>query len=156
MSRKGTKPHQRFWQDVEITSSCWLWNGPVDKDGYGRVFVDGRYVRAPRFVWSMLRGPIPDGMIVCHHCDKPPCCNPDHLFVGTYKDNTQDMVRKGRDYKLRGSDQPASKLTETQVREIRKRYEAGDILQKTLASEYSISRAAVCLILNRKSWEWLH
>ena len=76
--------------------ACWVWEGVRDKDGYGRVWIDGHYYRAHRVVWEDEYGPIPDGILVCHLCDNPPCVRPDHLFLGTQKDNIADMLEKGR------------------------------------------------------------
>ena len=71
---------------------CWLWEGCIDRRGYGRI---GRE-RAHRRMWQSCHGPIPAGMFVCHTCDNPPCVRPDHLFLGTHTDNMRDMVSKGR------------------------------------------------------------
>ena len=77
---------------------CIPWWGGVDKGtGYGYVYQHGHKTTASRFVWEECFGVIPDGLFVLHRCDNPPCVNPDHLFLGTPKDNTQDMVAKGRD-----------------------------------------------------------
>lgn len=75
---------------------CWEWNRGRDKDGYGKFWLDGRTEQAHRVAWETFRGPIPDGKIICHHCDNPPCVNPDHLFLGTHLDNTLDAEAKGR------------------------------------------------------------
>lgn len=89
-------PVERFWAQVKRTSACWLWMGQRNHKGYGRLYVNGQNVLAHRLSWQMHRGPIPEGKLICHHCDVPGCVNPEHLFVGTYSDNMLDCARKGR------------------------------------------------------------
>lgn len=87
---------QRFWSKVSKTDSCWLWTGERSQFGHGRFLYNSVRVGAHRFSYETFVGPIPDGMFVCHKCDVPQCVNPEHLFVGTQKENIQDCVRKGR------------------------------------------------------------
>lgn len=77
---------------------CVEWTGGRDQLGYGRISIRGTTVRAHRLSWELKNGPIPAGMIVCHKCDNPPCINPDHLFIGTHRDNAADRFAKGRDW----------------------------------------------------------
>jgi hypothetical protein len=78
-------------------SGCWLWSGSLDRKGYGQIRVPGGVLRCATHVALELAGrALPAGMIACHRCDNPSCVNPDHLFHGTHKDNTHDMMRKGR------------------------------------------------------------
>ena len=80
---------------VKDPSGCWLWQGYTQK-GYGRISVGNKNKRVHRVYWEILNGPILNDLFVCHHCDVPCCVNPTHLFLGTQKENIQDMVRKGR------------------------------------------------------------
>lgn len=75
---------------------CWLWGGYVGPNGYGRFQLNNRSRSALRVSYIAHKGPVPDGMDVCHKCDERTCVNPDHLFVGTRRDNVLDCVRKGR------------------------------------------------------------
>jgi hypothetical protein len=85
----------RFWSRVVTTPHCWLWTGS-QRNGYGSMTIDGQNVFVHRLSWTVNRGPVPNGLCVLHKCDVRNCVNPDHLFLGTYKDNAQDASRKGR------------------------------------------------------------
>lgn len=81
-------------------NGCWIWIGNcVDKDGYGRFRYESKDLRAHRVSYEEYNGKIPVGLLACHICDIPSCCNPDHLFLGTPDDNSKDMVTKGRAFK---------------------------------------------------------
>lgn len=153
----------RFWAKVQIGDGCWTWLAAVDADGYG-VFQrtrshPHRCIKAPRYMWETAHGPIPDGLLVCHHCDNPRCVNPVHLFLGTAADNSADAKAKGR---LRGHPFPRgsangmSKLTEHEVRAIRQLHAGGFRSRKGLAARFGVSKGSIQAILERKSWAWLN
>lgn len=137
---------------VSVESGCMEWTGERDRCGYGRMrFGNNQYKAAHRLAYQFFVGPIPEGMLVCHRCDNPPCCNPAHLFLGTAKDNSQDMLRKGREYRGRHN----AKLSEEQAQEIRSRYrprESGQANRAALATEYGISVAQVRRIALGLNW----
>lgn len=133
-------------------SDCWIWSGAVSIYGYGLMSVNSNMgaVYAHRLSWMLKNDKIvPDGMHVCHKCDNPPCVNPDHLFLGTHQDNMDDMYKKGRARRNRGSKNHASRLTESDVIEIRDSKVSGSLM----AIKFGVSRQLVSLIRQRKLWQ---
>lgn len=90
------KTEESFWARVHKTEGCWFWESTKNHNGYGIVSRRAGNTLAHRVAWTLTHGEIQDGLYVCHKCDTPPCVNPDHLFLGTQKDNVQDMIKKGR------------------------------------------------------------
>lgn len=89
----------RYLEDnIEIVTEtgCWIWTKAWTRAGYGQLDINKKRMYTHRLSYEKFKGLIPEGMIVCHKCDTPSCCNPDHLFVGTFKDNTMDKIAKGR------------------------------------------------------------
>lgn len=145
-----------FWSRVAITADnnqCWLWVGGKDSNGYGLINLYGKNDRVHRVAWRYPNYIIPEGMEICHSCDNPACCNPKHLFLGTHKENMDDMNAKGRNVNVRGESVFTSKLTEFQVLEIRRRYAAGGITQKQLGIEYGIATINIWMIIHRRHWD---
>lgn len=97
MKPKTRQTKESFLKKLRIKDSgCWDFKGAINATGYGVVGFNGKVMQAHRLSWFLHNGEIPDGLLVCHRCDNRRCCNPDHLFIGTHKDNTQDMILKGR------------------------------------------------------------
>lgn len=110
---------------------------------YGSFRCNYYYGRAHRVSWVLHRGPIPEGLFVCHTCDNPPCCNPEHLFLGTAKDNKDDSVAKNRH--AFGERSGNAILTDAQVREVMERYKPGKAAR--LAKEYGVTSTCI--------YEWI-
>ena len=142
----GVRSQDGFWAFVRKEESCWLWTGRQTRGGYGQV---GRQ-RAHRFAYQLECGPIPQGMLVCHHCDNPICVRPSHLFVGTIIYNNMDKHRKGRD--AIGEKHGNSRLTNEQVFEIRRLGQAG-VIQREIAPLFGYSRRGIGAILTGTNWK---
>lgn len=142
----------------EPMSGCHLWTAAVFKSGYGAIGLgrvkDGIGL-AHRVSWTLYRGPIGEGLDVCHRCDNRCCVNPDHLFLGTRKDNVDDMFRKGRqrDYSkaLRGESHPNAKLCENSVRMIRALRSQG-LTYVEIARATGVSKPQVASVVTRRTW----
>lgn len=155
---KSGPPADRFWSKVDKRGAgqCWPWMAAVrnPKDGYGAFWLNGRHHPSNRIAWALSRGQIPDGMVVCHKCDNPSCCNPDHLFLGTPKENNDDKVSKKRH--CFGERNGFSRLTEADVSEIKSQKPQGRAahgLRKRLASKYGVSAATITDVWSRR---WTH
>jgi len=151
--RKIWKSDRERFEDKfipEPNSGCWLWMARVDRAGYGGFRYMGDWQRSHRVSYKMYRGPIPDGMLVCHRCDTPGCVNPDHLFLGTAQDNIRDRDIKGRGKVpgLRGPAHGQAKLTEGDVVAIR----ADERTHREIAADYNVGTAQVGRIKRRKQW----
>jgi len=135
---------EKFWERVIKHGGglCWEWTGSKDDKGYG-FFAD---TRAHRFSYQLHFGEIPEGLCVCHECDNPSCCNPDHLFLGTHRDNMRDMVRKGR-----GKNRNHVKLTLEQVVEIRSM--AKKFTRAKIAARFGVCKSNINWIIKGVTWK---
>ena len=140
---------RRFWAKVDIQkpTDCWIWQAA----SFGRYGAfgptPGTAVGAHRVAWELANGPIPAGLFVCHKCDTPLCVNPRHLYLGTPKQNSEDMVTKQR--QNQGEARPNAKLTNVQVLAIRLDPRA----QRKIAADYGISQTLVCYIKTNRNWK---
>jgi hypothetical protein len=139
-----------FWSKVAKTRGCWLWVGLPTTKGYGRCQIAGRNLLAHRISYTLLKGAIPKGLLVCHKCDNRLCVRPAHLFLGTVLDNNRDCAAKQRNCGPRnvGEENPLAKLTTEKVREIRRSSESG----KSLAARFGIAQSVVSNVRKRKLW----
>jgi len=155
---------ERFWRQVEKSDGCWNWTAASNPGGYGLIRIDGRLCKAARVCLALHGIEIPEGACVLHHCDNPRCVNPDHLFIGTHQDNMADMCAKGRQQQderssarlhpeatPRGVTHYAARLTEEDVREIRRLADAGHT-HRALAARYGVSHQNINAITARKTW----
>lgn len=148
---------KRYLEKVLKSDGCWKWLGAKTKNGYGviRGNASGKPIFAHRFSYAHFNGCIPDGLLVLHKCDNPECTNPDHLFVGTQKDNVHDMMAKGRKPQvvgLKGQLSPRAKLTWDQVREIKKMLSDG-IKCASIARKFYVTPETISAIKHGKTWK---
>lgn len=159
---------KRFWKKVifRSDSECWDWAAGKDKDGYA-VFNVAFKTRGVghRFSYALHKGEIPDGMLIMHSCDNPPCCNPDHLSKGDVKANTEDKIKKNRQCKgenhycfknpelVQGENNGESKLKKSEVLLIRKEFSNGASRVSISKKHNKVSYSIICRIIKRKSWK---
>jgi len=112
---KKEPPFKRLYANYkENENGCWIWQGQAGKTSpYGQIKAFGKFVLTHRLSYELYNGKIPEGMVICHHCDNPLCINPDHLFCGTMKDNAQDMIKKGR--RIQGKSNPRKGIKSSQA-----------------------------------------
>ena len=151
-------PEDKFWEKVQKTDTCWLWTAatrtPGPHGGYGK-FATGRHRKqknymAHRFSWMLANGPIPQGLCVLHSCDNRLCVNPDHLFLGTQRDNANDMLAKGRSAK--GEKHPHAILSESTVKQIRDAFKGGQTCV-SLANQFNIRYVTIQGIIHNRNWK---
>ena len=150
---------KHFWDKVKKTDTCWLWTGALNSKGYGAFGLNGRSVSAHRLSYRMHYGDIPRGMYVCHHCDVRNCVNPDHLFLGTARDNVLDAIAKGRfqvprnipPEKIRGEKHGLSKLTRKAVKTIRQLHRLGTS-DSQLAKGFGVARGTIYDVTRYRTW----
>lgn len=145
-------PEDAFLQRAVIIADngCLEWSGSSDQKGYGQLRISGKLIKAHRYAWMRKHGKIPSKALVLHQCDNPKCVNVDHLFLGTHKDNVDDMDAKGRrvNSQLKGEKCHAAKITDADVILIR----ADDRRQVDIAADFGISQAVVSKIKLKQAW----
>lgn len=136
---------------VPALGKCWIWTGLLYQQGYGQ-FTTRQITehKAHRAVWLAVHGELSSTICVLHKCDNPSCVNPNHLFLGTHKDNSDDMIHKGRG--CRGINKKAAKLSEDEVREIRRIYAEQKPKCRDLGKQFGVSHTTVISILHQRLW----
>lgn len=138
----------RLKSNVAIAANgCWVWQSKRNpRTQRGSIEIRGKWQSAPRVAYATLRGPIPEGMAVCHVCDNPACINPDHLFLGSQKENMRDAAQKRRT--MSGERHTSAKLTEGDVRSIR----ASEASTRELARSFGVDHKTIREVRARRTW----
>lgn len=139
-------------KDIIKTDGCWKWIGNKYPNGYGKVRCQpfGMRPSAHRASWIVYKGPIPDNMLVCHHCDNRLCVAPHHLFLGTTSDNLRDMHEKNRG--MKGDNHCNAKLSVNKVKEIKKLLKE-KVSHNNIAQIYKVSSSLITSINTGKVWK---
>ena len=141
----------RFEEKIAKSDGCWEWAASLAGKGYGQMKLPKQRKQeySHRLAYMIYKGPIPDGIYVCHKCDNPKCCNPDHLFLGSSQDNHDDMANKDRS--THGERNPSVKLSEEQVRQIRVMLSEG-IPQSRIAKAFNVAQMTISRINTGDRW----
>lgn len=146
------KQIDRLWCRVKQNGpdDCWPFLGRVCEDGYGKISLNYKEFVASRLIYAVVHKLDPGQKIVCHTCDNPPCCNPKHLFLGTFQQNVKDSVAKKRHSSLiKGSAKVQALVNEEIVKEMRLSF----LSKQELAEKYNIGISNVYRILTKRSWK---
>ncbi len=165
VSNQMTKEFLNKYREIKPSpdgrfQDCWWWTGGKNGQGYGEIWYKRVSFKVHRLSANLyLYFNISSELDVCHHCDNPSCFNPDHLFIGTVKDNMQDMIRKGRAKHSLGEEVHTAKLTEEQVLEIRKSYKESELgiwqFSVITSKKYNCNPTTIDVMLRGKTWKHL-
>jgi len=166
-SRKPFKQILIDHVDKRGENECWPWTGHIGKNGYGKAVRTIKYggisdrkqktYRAHRaYLIFVAKKKVPKDAYVCHTCDNPPCCNPNHLVIGDAKWNNADMVKKGRNVILRGENSALAKLSDKQVAIIKKALSDHRVSAMEIQDRFHISEPNVRKIINGSRWKHIY
>lgn len=152
MARPALSAETRFVALIELIPfhSCWEWLGYIEGGGYGTFREGLRKTRAHIFSYKLYNGDIPNGLNVCHSCDNPSCVNPNHLWLGTSKQNAEDCVRKGR--RPRGERHHKACLSYKDVASIKQEWKDKHTNQRIMAERYGVSKSTINAVLTGQNW----
>lgn len=146
---------QKIKNKSKNVNDCWIYEGYIGKSGYVLITFDGCYIKAHRASYIAFKGNIPKELHVCHTCDNRTCVNPDHLWLGTAKNNAEDRDKKGRKASTLGSKNGFNILNEQQVEEIKKMLHQG-ISQSEIGRKFNVSNKVIWCIAHKKSWSHIN
>ena len=150
MGGKLGTPFERFQTKYRVNkkTGCWEWTASTNVNGYGYFyFPPQNMVKAYVAAWRLYRGST-NGLHVLHNCDNPPCVNPEHLRLGTHQDNMRDRDSRGRQYDRNGAKNGRAKLTEAQVRAIRKDKRS----PSAIARAFKTPLSTIQNVRHRRTW----
>lgn len=139
---KDEKFVARFWAKVRKTDGCWEWARGRDGKGYGAASIDGVQIRASRIAWCIQNGRLPTGKWVLHECDNPPCCRPEHLFIGGATENNADARAKGRSVHACFENNGSGKITRADMDDIRISVARGESYRQ-IAARLGVHKSAI-------------
>ncbi len=149
-----SKDIERFWSKVNIKGEddCWEWLGNHDLEGYGKLSAFHTSFMAHRIMYFLKKEKFSEDLKILHTCDNPSCCNPNHLKLGTQKDNVQDCINKNRRSPQNGENNHRSILTEKDVKEIKRLYETGQYSYRKLGDIFGVKESTISYAIKGISW----
>ncbi len=156
MDRPTTAEVARFFDKVRVTKHCWLWEASLNGKRYGHFWHRGQNIKAHRFSYALFVRPIKPGKQILHRreCGNPSCVNPHHLYMGTHTDNMRDKKIWGDI--VFGERVGVSKLSESDVRIIRKIYRDNKFNHKYIGELFNVDRTTVGRIVRGEYWRRVH
>lgn len=141
------------WDRVQVAAGCWPWLGSVNRWGYGDCVYEGKRMNASRAAYAATYGPIAPGLVICHSCDNPLCCNPAHLRADTQASNLAECRAKGRARYCLGADhhRATAKLTPERVTEAKRLYASG-VTQTEIARRFGVHSATISRTVRGENW----